>query len=354
MGADDWTSRGRHTTYADAGVDRTAASRAVELIRHRVRSTFRPEVVGDIGGFGGLFALDPSRYEDPLLVSGTDGVGTKVLIAQKLGVHDTIGIDLVAMSANDVAAMGAEPLFFLDYILIEKVDEDLIDQVVKGIVAGCREAGCALIGGEIAEHPGHLLPGSYDLAGFCVGAVERQHLVTGSEIKPGDVVIGIESSGLHSNGFSLVRKVFAESDIELHDRTPGLTSTWGEELLRPTLIYARVVSALLKGVRIKGLAHITQGGIPENLGRILPEGLAASVDRTTWAPPAIFDLIASLGGVSAEEMFSTFNMGIGMIAVVEESQANHAIEIILSCDHRAQQIGIVTSAREEGPRVAIN
>lgn len=330
------------TTYADAGVDRLAQSRAIDRIRTLVRSTFRPEVGGDIGSFGGVFAFDPRAYREPVLVSGTDGVGTKVMIALQIGVHDTIGIDLVAMSVNDVAAMGAEPLFFLDYIVIEKVDEDVIEQIVRGIAGGCREAGAALIGGEIAEHPGHMLPGSYDLAGFCVGVAERERLVTGERIRLGDVVVGIESSGLHSNGYSLVRKVlFEDMGHSLDDRLPGLAVSLGEELLRPTLIYSRVVSAVMQEVEVHGLAHITQGGIPENLGRVLPEGLGAEIDRSAWEAPPIFQHVASLGGVPEDEMYATFNMGIGMAAVVEGGEANRALDLIRASGHRAHEIGVI-------------
>lgn len=340
------------TTYADAGVDVRAGRRAVEMIREKVRSTFRPEVVGDIGGFGGLFAFDASKYRDPVLVSSTDGVGTKVLMAQQMGVHDTIGIDLVAMSVNDVAAQGAEPLFFLDYIVIEKVVEQMIDEIVRGIVAGCREAGCALIGGEIAEHRGHMLPGSYDLAGFCVGAVEREALVTGANSAPGDVVVGIESSGLHSNGFSLVRKVLLEDmGLKLDDRPMELASTLGEELLRPTTIYSPVVSDLTREVAVKGLAHVTTGGIPGNLARIVPPALEASIDRKAWEVPGIFSLIRALGRVTSDEMFSTFNMGIGMIAVVGSPDANRTLDIVRGRGHRAHEIGVISPAGRRDLRV---
>lgn len=338
--SEDSKGPAKPTTYADSGVSVHAGRRAVELIKDQVRSTFRPEVLGDIGGFGGAFAFDKERFQDPLLVSGTDGAGTKIVIAQMTGIHDTIGIDLVAMSVNDVVAHGAEPLFFLDYIVAERVDPKLIDAIVSGVVAGCKDAGCALIGGEIAEHPGHMLPGSYDLAGFCVGVVDRSKLITGSGIGPTDVVLGIESSGLHSNGYSLARHVLlSQMQLDLNDRPMQLPGTLGEELMKPTYIYSKVVLGLCEQVDVKGLAHITGGGIPENLGRILPEGLTADIDTARWERPPIFELISSLGHVEEEEMFNTFNMGIGMMVVVAKPDANHALDLIRSRGYRAHEVG---------------
>ncbi|MGH2767726.1 MAG: phosphoribosylformylglycinamidine cyclo-ligase [Actinomycetota bacterium] len=335
----------RTTTYAGAGVDVGAAGRAVELIRGLARSTYRPEVLGDIGGFGGLFAPDLTGYRQPVLVSSTDGVGTKVMIAQRMGAHDTIGIDLVAMSVDDVAACGAEPLFFLDYIVAEKVVPEVIDQIVSGIAEGCRKAGCSLIGGEIAEHPGHLPPGSYDLAGFCVGVVERARLVTGEGIQEGDSIVGLASSGLHANGYSMARKVLLEGALlDLEERPAGLECSLGEELLRPTAIYAPALAALRREVEVRGLAHVTGGGIAGNVGRIIPNGLAGSIDRTSWPVPPIFGLIASLGNVAEEEMFATFNMGIGMVAVVAEADGDRAVRALEACNHAAHQIGLVEPA----------
>jgi phosphoribosylformylglycinamidine cyclo-ligase len=306
-------------------------------------------VIGDIGGFGGLFAFR-NDYRDPVLVSATDGVGTKLAIAQQMGIHDTVGIDLVAMCADDVACHGAEPLFFLDYIAIGKVVPKTVDLLVKGMAEGCRQAGCALIGGEVAEHPGVMAPETYDLAGFCVGAAERRKLVTGEAIAPGDVVLGMASSGLHSNGFSLVRKVLLEDmGLKLGDRPIQLETTLGEELLRPTTIYAPVMLALLKETEVKGFAHITGGGIPENLGRIMPEKLHAFLDSAAWTPPPVFDLIASIGKVSPGEMFATFNMGIGMAVVVAPGAANHALDTIRAKGHHASPIGSVIEGREQGP-----
>ena len=327
-------------TYAGAGVDVEAGRRAVDLIRNSVASTLRPEVVGGLGGFGGLFALDTSRYRQPLLVSSTDGVGTKLLIAQALGRHDTIGIDLVAMSVDDVVAQGAEPLFFLDYLLIERLVPSLVDEIVAGIAGGCQQAGCALIGGEMAEHPGHLPPGSYDLAGFCVGIVDRDRVVTGASIAPGDAVIGMASSGLHSNGYALARRVLLRAgDEALASRPSGLGASLGEELLRPTLIYAPAVLKLLAEVPVKGLSHVTGGGIPENLGRILPADVGAEVDAEAWPHPAIFGLIASQGPVEEAEMYRTFNMGIGMIVVVAPGDVPAAVALLEREGHQAFEIG---------------
>jgi len=340
---------GRSATYAGAGVNIKKGRRAVELIRDHVRTTFRPEVVGDIGGFAGAFALD----EDRLLISSTDGVGTKVIIAQMLGRHSTIGIDLVAMSVNDVAAQGAEPLFFLDYIVTDHVEPTLIEQIVGGIVKGCREAGCALLGGEIAEHPGHLLSDSYDLAGFCVGMVSSDKFLTGASIEAGDILIGLSSSGLHSNGFSLARHVLLEgAGMDLESTPEGLDRCLGDELLTPTLIYSPVTRELNHHGLVKGLSHITGGGIPENLARILPEGTAAVVDSSTWDRPPIFDLIAAQGSIDSEEMITTFNMGIGMIAVVAAEAANRVLDLIRAKGFHAQQIG-VTTVQKDGPPITI-
>ncbi len=339
-------------TYRESGVDIEAGRKAVDLIRQRVKSTFRSEVLGDIGGFGGGFAFDSSKYKEPILVSGTDGAGTKVLIAQKAGVHNTIGIDLVAMSVNDVSAHGAEPLFFLDYIVTDKVEPHVIEQIVEGVAEGCLAAGCALIGGETAEHPGHILPGSYDLAGTCVGVVERSRLVTGEAVREGDAIIGIESSGLHSNGFSLVRKVlFDLMELKLSDRPIDSSETLGEELLKPTLIYSPVITALCGEVEVHGLAHVTGGGIPENLGRVLPEDLSATVDKTSWQQPKIFDLLSDR--VPEEDMFNTFNMGLGMIAVVSSSDSLKAIDEIRSHGYRAHEIGVIGGPRRSDVPVRI-
>ncbi|MGI8425754.1 MAG: phosphoribosylformylglycinamidine cyclo-ligase [Actinomycetota bacterium] len=342
----------KSTTYADAGVDIGAGRSAVDLFKEQVRSTFRSEVVGDLGGFGGAFAFDSARFKHPLLVTGTDGVGTKVMVAQAMGLHETIGIDLVAMSVNDIAAHGAEPLFFLDYIVIGKVIPKVVEEIVKGVAAGCRTAGCALLGGEVAEHPGHMLHDSYDLAGFCTGVVERDQLVTGEAIRAGDAIIGITSSGLHSNGYSLVRKVLLEDmQLALGDKPLELDCTLGEELLKPTLIYSPATTSLVQHRNVHGFAHITGGGMPENIARILPGGLAASIDPSTWEVPPIFNLIGSLGHVSLEEMFSTFNMGIGMVAVVPPDAANQALDTVRSRGFKAYEIGAITQKPKNAPEV---
>lgn len=346
--------RSKVTTYKDAGVDIQAGQRAVEMIKEKVRATFRPEVVSEIGGFGGLFAFDPGAYKEPVLVSATDGVGTKSLIAQKMGIHDTIGIDLVAMCVDDVAAHGAEPLFFLDYIAIGKLDEGIVVEIIEGITRGCKEAGCALIGGETAEHPGAMAPGSYDLAGFCVGVADRKRLVTGDGVAAGDVIVGVESSGLHSNGYSLVRKILLdEMAIKLEDHPMELGVSLGEELLRPTIVYAPVIRTLTGEVAVRGIAHITGGGIPGNVERVIPHGLTARIDRRTWETPPIFGLVSSLGGVTDDEMFATFNMGIGIVVVVAEGDTNRTLDILRSNGHRAHEIGVVTASRPDETRVVV-
>ncbi len=344
--------RARPLTYEDAGVDIDAGRRAVELFKDRLRATHRPEVIGGIGGFAGFFSLGRSGYRQPLLVSATDGVGTKLMVAQEAGIHHTVGIDLVAMSANDVAVHGAEPLFFLDYIVTGKVVPETIDDIISGIVEGCRQAGCALIGGEIAEHPGHMPADAYDLAGFCVGAVDDGKVLTGASMVPGDAVIGLDSSGLHSNGYSLVRRVIEEGAMKLSYQPPELGCSLAEELLRPTLIYWRAVAVLQAEGLARGLAHITGGGLAHNLGRIIPPGFQAVVDRSSWKVPPIFRLISS-EGVPDEEMFRTFNMGIGMVAVTVADQAAKALELIQDAGFRGRQIGTIQARPPGQPPVLL-
>lgn len=332
-------------TYAAAGVDIDAGERAVERIKAHVRSTFRPEVIGDIGGFGGLFALDPTRWRDPVLVSSTDGVGTKALVAQAAGRFTTIGIDLVAMCVDDLVCQGAEPLFFLDYIAVGRLDPDHIDQLVEGVAAGCRQAGCALIGGEMAEHPGAMAAGEFDLVGFAVGIVDRASLIDGRAITPGDVLIGLPSTNLRSNGYSLARRVLLDRaglplDGPAH---PGAHHSLADELLAPSVIYAPTIGALQRAIDVRGVAHITGGGIPGNLGRVLPPGTAAEVEWGTWEVPAIFGEIQRLGEVTDDEMQRVFNMGIGMIVVVPEADAFRALDIARSDGHRAGIIGRVVA-----------
>ena len=313
-------------TYRDAGVDIDEGDRLVELIKPHARKTLRPEVLAGIGGFGGLFALDLQKWKQPVLVSGTDGVGTKLKVAFAADRHDTVGIDLVAMCVNDVAVVGAEPLFFLDYFATGKLSAEQAAQVVQGIAEGCRQAGCALIGGETAELPGFYARGEYDLAGFAVGCVERSRIVDGRGVRPGDAVVGIASSGLHSNGFSLVRKALLEKH-PLDWRPPGLGgATLAEALLVPTRIYAKEVLALLEVVPVRAFAHITGGGLPGNVPRNLPEGTRAVLDERSWPRPPIFDLVEREGGVPRDEMHRTFNMGLGLVAVLAPADVPAARE----------------------------
>jgi phosphoribosylformylglycinamidine cyclo-ligase len=314
------------TTYREAGVDIDEGDRLVELIKPHARPTLRPEVLAGIGGFGGLFALDVKKYREPVLVSGTDGVGTKLKVAFEANRHDTIGIDLVAMCVNDVAVVGAEPLFFLDYYGTGKLSAEQGAEVVKGIAEGCRQAGCALIGGETAELPGFYAPGEYDLAGFAVGCVERSRIVDGKTVARGDLVIGVASTGLHSNGYSLARKALLERN-PLDRRLDALGGrTLAEALLEPTRIYAKDVLALLEAVPVKAFSHITGGGLPGNVPRTLPDGTRAVLEERRWPRPAIFDLVEREGGVPRDEMYRTFNMGLGLVAVVApgDEAAAHA------------------------------
>jgi phosphoribosylformylglycinamidine cyclo-ligase len=316
------------TTYRDAGVDIDEGDRLVDLIKPLARPTLRPEVLAGIGGFGGLFALDTTKYRNPVLVSGTDGVGTKLKLAFLTGRHDTVGIDLVAMSVNDVAVTGAEPLFFLDYYATGRLRAEEAAQVVKGIAEGCRQAGCALIGGETAELPGFYADGEYDLAGFAVGVVERDRILDGRGVVPGDALVGVASSGLHSNGYSLARKVLLERQA-LSDRPAELAGrTLGEALLEPTRIYARDLMALLEEVPLKAAAHITGGGLPGNVPRNLPDGTRAVIRGGTWDVPAIFGLIEREGAVPRDEMYRTFNMGLGLVLVLPLASAEAARAVL--------------------------
>ena len=329
-------------TYKDAGVDIDAGNSLVERIKPLVARTSRKEVLAGLGGFGGLFAIPPDRYEEPVLVSGTDGVGTKLKLAQKLHRHDTIGIDLVAMCANDVLVLGAEPLFFLDYFGCGRLDVDTAADVIAGIANGCEQAGAALIGGETAEMPDMYADGEYDLAGFCVGAVDRKDLIDGSTIEAGDVIIGIASSGLHSNGFSLIRRVLDIDDRSLIDGTPV-----AELLLEPTKIYVRPVLALINEVTVKGLAHITGGGISENLPRTLPDGLHARVDTNSWQQAAVFDWLADTGRIAIDEMRRTFNCGVGMTVVLGQDDADRAVKVLTQAGETAWLMGEVVAGEGE-------
>jgi phosphoribosylformylglycinamidine cyclo-ligase len=330
-------------TYAGAGVDIGAGEEAVERIKAAVRSTFRPEVIGDIGGFGGLFAFDPGRYRKPVLVAGTDSVGTKAVVARLAGTFDTIGIDLVAMSVDDIAAQGAEPLFFLDCISAGRLDPEQMEELVAGIASGCQEAGCALIGGEMAEVPGMLEPGHFDLVGFAVGVVERDRLVTGARVAPGDRLIGLPSPGLRCNGYSLARRVLLDvAGRSLAEPAwPRAAHSLAEELLRPSVIYAPALVKLCDAVEVKGMAHITGGGIPGNLSRVLPRTCDAIVLRGKWEVPEIFNQIQAAGDIGPEEMTRVFNLGIGMIAVVAPGDAYRAHDLLRDAGHDSVDIGEV-------------
>ncbi len=328
-------SKRRTLTYKDAGVDITANDKLIELIKPVVRRTYGPRVVGRHGGFAGMFRLDyredlfRRNYKEPVLVGCTDGVGTKILLAREAGQFDSIGLDLVAMSVNDMLTCGAEPLFFLDYVAVHRLDPPWVAAIVESIAAGCREAECALLGGETAEMPDLYAKGDFDLAGFAVGVVERKRVIDGSDIAPGDVVIGLPASGIHSNGLSLARKlVFQEAKLKLASVVPLIGSPIGDELLKPTRIYVRPVLSLLHRYRVKkiirGMAHITGGGLPGNLVRILPAGLSAVLDTRTWVVPPIFRFLQSLG-VKRDEMFRVFNMGIGYVLVARPAFANTII-----------------------------
>jgi len=334
--------------YRDAGVDIDAADRLIRRVRGAVRATYRPEVLGDIGGFGGLFSLQPGKYREPVLVSGTDGVGTKLRLAFLTGRHDTVGIDLVAMCVNDIIVHGAEPLFFLDYFATGKLDEEVAASVIEGIAAGCRQAGCALIGGETAEMPGSYPEGEYDLAGFAVGVVEREKIITGERVAPGDVILGLGSSGLHSNGFSLARRALIErAGLPLDAPPPGLPAPLGEVLLTPTRIYAPAVGALLGRVPVRGIAHITGGGLLGNVPRAMPDGTRAVLHTESWARPPVFDLLQREGAIAPKEMYRVFNCGIGMVAIVAADRAREAKTVLEDAGEAVWIIGEVEPG--EGP-----
>ncbi|OXS56901.1 phosphoribosylformylglycinamidine cyclo-ligase [Cohnella sp. CIP 111063] len=330
--------------YKQAGVDIAAGNEAVERMKKHVKRTFRPEVLTGLGGFGGLFGLNKDKYEEPVLVSGTDGVGTKLKLAFAMDKHDTIGIDAVAMCVNDVIVTGAEPLFFLDYLACDKVIPEKIEAIVKGIADGCEQAGCALIGGETAEMPGMYSEGEYDIAGFTVGIVDRPKAIDGSTIQAGDAVIGFASSGIHSNGFSLVRRLLLEQKgYSLTDKPAELEGrTLGDVLIEPTRIYVKQILKLLESVSVKGMAHITGGGFIENIPRVLPEGVNVDINRGSWPVLPIFGLLQQSGNITDRDMYTTFNMGIGMVLVVPADQAEQALEIAKANGEQAYRIGTVT------------
>lgn len=314
-------------TYRGSGVDIDAGARAVDLMKEHIRKTHTPGVLGGIGGFGGVFRPDLTGYKDPVLVSGTDGVGTKLKIAFMMDKHDTVGIDCVAMCVNDIACMGARPLFFLDYIAIGKLVPGKVADIVKGISEGCCQAGCALIGGETAEMPNFYSPGEYDLAGFAVGIADRDDIIDGSRIREGDLLVGLPSSGLHSNGYSLARKVLFEKEgMTAETYVEELGCILGEELIKPTRIYVKQVSKAVETAYIKGIVHITGGGFNENIPRIIPEGLKADVYMGGWEVPPVFGYIQKRGGIEEEEMYRTFNMGIGLVMAVAPDQSDLLLE----------------------------
>jgi phosphoribosylformylglycinamidine cyclo-ligase len=337
----------KRVTYRDAGVDIEAGNSFVNMIKPLVKSTFRPEVMTDIGGFGGLFSLNSSKYKNPVLVSGTDGVGTKLKLAFMADQHDSVGIDLVAMCVNDIVVQGAEPLFFLDYLATGRLQPEKAALVVKGIAEGCRQAGCALIGGETAEMPGFYSDGEYDIAGFAVGVVERDCIIDGSGISVGNRLIGIGSSGLHSNGYSLARKlVFDCLGLSIDSLFPETGRTVAEELLTPTRIYIRSILNLLKDFKLNGIAHITGGGLLENVPRILPKGCRANINLASWERPVLFNVLQSAGNVDRDEMYRTFNMGIGMVLAVADSDADDILIRLNGLGEKAWSIGTISTCQD--------
>ncbi|QIK37395.1 phosphoribosylformylglycinamidine cyclo-ligase [Caldichromatium japonicum] len=335
-------------SYRDAGVDIDAGNRLVERIKPHAAATARPGVLEGLGGFGALFELPLDRFRQPVLVSGTDGVGTKLKLAIALGRHETIGIDLVAMCVNDVLVSGAEPLFFLDYYATSRLEVAVAESVIAGIAQGCKLAGCALVGGETAEMPGIYAPGDYDLAGFCVGIVEKEAIIRPERVQPGDLLIGLASSGPHANGYSLIRRIIAQQGIGLEQPWEG--GSLGEVLLAPTRIYVRSILALLKNQPVHALAHITGGGLTENLPRVLPPGTQALIERKSWRRPAIFDWLQAQGGVAEEEMLRAFNCGVGMVICLPEAAVEAALALLQAQGETAWVIGRI-EAGEGLPRV---
>ena len=339
-------------TYKDAGVDIDAGNRFVNLIKPLVKQTSRPEVLAEIGGFGGLFSLNSNKYQRPTLVAATDGVGTKLKLAFMLDKHDTVGIDLVAMCVNDIVVQGAEPLFFLDYLATAKLSPEQAVEVIKGIIEGCKQANCALLGGETAEMPGMYRGGEYDLAGFAVGIVDNDKIIDGSTITKGDQIIGIASNGLHSNGYSLARKIFLETlQLDLAAQPEDLDNSLGDELLTPTRIYVKSILNLIRDFNIKGIAHITGGGLLENIPRILPQRCKAIIERNSWEKPAIFEMLRQGGHIPEKEMYRTFNYGIGMILVMSPNETEDTINRLAGMGNQAYIIGEI--AQSDTPLVEL-
>ena len=335
-------------TYRDAGVDIDAGNESVRLIKDSVRATYRPEVLGDLGGFGGLFALQAGKYKEPVLVSGTDGVGTKLRLAFMLDKHDTVGQDAVAMCVNDILVQGAEPLFFLDYLAVGKLNPAQVAAIVKGVAAACKESGCALIGGETAEMAGFYADGEYDIAGFAVGVVEKSKIITSERVQEGDVLLALPSSGVHSNGFSLVCKIcFEHKGFTGEEKFPELSKTLGEELLTPTRLYPRLCLPLIEKFDIHGMVHITGGGFYENIPRALPEDFGAEVDAAAWQMPPIFRLLQAWGNVDWHEMYRTFNMGIGMVIIAAPEEAEKMRAHLEAAGEAVHTIGRVTKGAHE-------
>ena len=334
-------------TYAEAGVDIDAGEREVELIKKSVQATYIPGVMGDIGGFGGLFRLKDHMGDDPILVSGTDGVGTKLRLAIEMGIHDTIGQDCVAMCVNDVLVQGAKPLFFLDYIATGKLEPELMAEIVKGVANACIESGCALLGGETAEMAGFYGKGDYDVAGFSVGIVDRKDLITGETIAPGDVILGLPSTGVHSNGYSLVRRIISDNGLSLDKVYEGLDKPLGEVLLTPTRLYPKPVLPVIHGTTVKGLVHITGGGFYDNIPRVLPKGTRAVLDAEKWPLLPIFPFLMKQGGVDPHEMYRTYNCGLGMLLILSRENAEKAKEILKSMDEPVYEVGEITEGNQD-------
>jgi len=337
-------------TYAGAGVDIDAAERAVELIKPLVAATARPGVIGGIGGFSGLFALPVDRYRRPVLVASTDGVGTKLEVAREVGRLDTVGIDLVAMCVDDLVCQGAEPLFFLDYLAVGRLDPEQARDVVAGIAEGCRQAGCALLGGEMAEHPGTMAPGAFDLAGFAVGVAEQDRLLDGSAVRPGDALVGLHSPGLRSNGYSLARAVIARAGLALGEPAwPGAGRSLADELLLPSVVYAPAVLELLGVLDVHAVAHVTGGGLPGNLPRVLPPGTVAVLDPGTWEPPRIFAELARHGDIADDELWRVFNLGLGMVVALPSAQVGAALGMLVARGVGASEVGAVVAGEPGAP-----